>query len=136
MSKYRVGLIGLGQIAAGYGSPGEAAPYCHAGGLAQSDKVQLVAAADAKASGDWTVVTRDDGSRQWAYKGKPVYTYKADQKAGDLGDDALGQDAAHLPVVHVPADGDHSRCTRIPRSRPLELVGLSPRIAITLAREG
>src|SRR6202162_1759464 len=29
----------------------------------------LATAADAKASGDWSVVTRDDGGKQWAYKG-------------------------------------------------------------------
>jgi len=40
-------------------------------------------AADAKPEGDFTIVTRDDGSKQWAYKGKPVYTYSADKKAGD-----------------------------------------------------
>ena len=38
----------------------------------------LAAAADAKDDGDWTVITRDDGSKQWAYKGKPLYTYRAD----------------------------------------------------------
>lgn len=38
----------------------------------------LAAAADAKDAGDWTVVTRDDGSKQWAYKGKPLYTYAKD----------------------------------------------------------
>lgn len=38
----------------------------------------LAAAADAKDDGDWTVVTRDDGSKQWAYKGKPVYTFARD----------------------------------------------------------
>ena len=38
----------------------------------------LTAAADAKADADWTVVTRDDGSKQWAYKGKPLYTYAKD----------------------------------------------------------
>jgi len=43
----------------------------------------LMAAADAKASGDWTIVTRDDGGRQWAYKGKPVYSWVKDQKPGD-----------------------------------------------------
>ena len=45
-----------------------------------------LAAADggsgATASGDWSVVTRDDGSKQWAYKGKPLYTWVKDQKAG------------------------------------------------------
>src|SRR5699024_3097174 len=27
---------------------------------------------------------RDDGTRQWAYKGQPLYTYAKDQKAGDM----------------------------------------------------
>ena len=43
----------------------------------------LLAAADAKASGDWSVVTRDDGGKQWAYKGKPLYTWSKDAKPGD-----------------------------------------------------
>jgi predicted lipoprotein with Yx(FWY)xxD motif len=43
----------------------------------------LAAAADAKASGDWSIVTRDDGGKQWAYKGKPVYTWIKDTKPGD-----------------------------------------------------
>ena len=46
-----------------------------------------MAAADAKAEGDYTVVTRDDGSKQWAYKGKPLYTYQKDQKAGEMAGD-------------------------------------------------
>ncbi len=43
----------------------------------------LLAGGDAKASGDWTIVTRDDGGKQWAYKGKPVYLWAKDQKPGD-----------------------------------------------------
>ncbi|MBK7617637.1 MAG: hypothetical protein IPJ08_25400 [Burkholderiales bacterium] len=43
----------------------------------------LMVAAGASASGDWSVVARDDGTRQWAYKGKPVYFWAKDQKAGD-----------------------------------------------------
>ena len=43
----------------------------------------MMAMATDQPVGAYSVVTRDDGSRQWAYKGKPVYTYKADQKAGD-----------------------------------------------------
>ena len=34
-------------------------------------------------SGDWTVVTRDDGAKQWAYKGKPLYYWVKDTKPGD-----------------------------------------------------
>jgi predicted lipoprotein with Yx(FWY)xxD motif len=43
----------------------------------------LIAAADAKPDGDWTIITRDDGARQWAYKGKPVYLWAKDRKPGD-----------------------------------------------------
>ncbi|WP_298825602.1 hypothetical protein [uncultured Piscinibacter sp.] len=43
----------------------------------------LAAAAGASASGDWSIVVRDDGSRQWAFKGKPVYYWVRDQKPGD-----------------------------------------------------
>jgi len=43
----------------------------------------LAAPADAGAQGDWTVITRDDGSKQWAYKGKPVYRWSKDAKPGD-----------------------------------------------------
>ncbi|MEO8411413.1 MAG: hypothetical protein ABI478_12665 [Propionivibrio sp.] len=35
------------------------------------------------ASGDYSVVTRDDGSKQWALKGKPLYFWTKDQKPGD-----------------------------------------------------
>lgn len=43
----------------------------------------LKAGADAKAAGDFTVITRDDGSKQWAHKGKPLYYWVSDKKAGD-----------------------------------------------------
>jgi predicted lipoprotein with Yx(FWY)xxD motif len=50
-----------------------------------------LATADAKPEGDLSVVTRDDGSKQWAYKGKPVYTYASDKKPGDAtGDNVKG----------------------------------------------
>lgn len=43
-----------------------------------------VAASDALPSGHWTIVTRDDGARQWAYQGYAVYSYTGDKKAGDM----------------------------------------------------
>jgi predicted lipoprotein with Yx(FWY)xxD motif len=43
----------------------------------------LMAGAEAKADGDWTIVTRDDGTKQWAFKGKPVYFWVKDVKPGD-----------------------------------------------------
>ncbi len=56
----------------------------------------LMATADAKAAGDWTVVTRDDGSKMWAYKGKPLYTFKNDAKAGDTNGDGFLNGAWHI----------------------------------------
>ena len=38
----------------------------------------LMATAADKDMGDWTVITRDDGGKQWAYKGHPLYTYAKD----------------------------------------------------------
>ena len=49
----------------------------------------LMATADAKASGDWSIVTRDDGGKQWAYKGKPLYTWSKDTKPGDMTGDGF-----------------------------------------------
>lgn len=39
--------------------------------------------AQGDASGDFSVITRDDGSKQYAYKGKPLYYWSKDQKPGD-----------------------------------------------------
>ncbi len=50
----------------------------------------LMAAADAKAEGEWTIVERSDGSKMWAYEGKPLYTYADDKKAGDMTGEGKG----------------------------------------------
>ena len=50
----------------------------------------FAAAADAKAEGDWTVIDRTDGSKMWAYEGKPLYTYIEDKAAGDMKGDGKG----------------------------------------------
>jgi predicted lipoprotein with Yx(FWY)xxD motif len=44
-----------------------------------------------KPAGDYSVVTRDDGKKQWALKGKPLYYWVKDTKPGDrTGDGVLG----------------------------------------------
>jgi len=49
----------------------------------------FMAAADAKPEGEWTVVERTDGSKMWAYDGKPLYTFVKDTKPGEvMGDGA------------------------------------------------
>ena len=50
----------------------------------------LAATATDKVTGDYTIVTRDDGSKQWAYKGKPLYLWINDKKPGDRTGDGVG----------------------------------------------
>jgi predicted lipoprotein with Yx(FWY)xxD motif len=51
----------------------------------------LLASDTDKASGDYTIVVRDDGKKQWAYKGEPLYYYATDKKAGDNTGDGVNQ---------------------------------------------
>ncbi len=51
----------------------------------------LNAAAADQASGDWSIVVRDDGTKQWAYHGKPVYLWIKDQKPGDKSGDGVNK---------------------------------------------
>jgi predicted lipoprotein with Yx(FWY)xxD motif len=50
----------------------------------------FMAAADAQPEGEWTIVERTDGTKMWAYEGKPVYTYVKDMKPGDVTGDGAG----------------------------------------------
>ena len=56
----------------------------------------LKAEASDKADGGYTIIARDDGSRQWAYKGKPLYTFAKDTKPGDITGDGFLNGAWHL----------------------------------------
>jgi predicted lipoprotein with Yx(FWY)xxD motif len=49
----------------------------------------LLADAAAKPEADWSLVTRDDGVKQWAYKGKPLYAWSKDAKPGDMTGDGF-----------------------------------------------
>lgn len=49
----------------------------------------LMAKGDAMPSGDYTIITRDDGGKQWAFKGKPLYLWKKDAKPGDKTGDGV-----------------------------------------------
>lgn len=47
--------------------------------------------ANAKATGsdDFSVITRADGSKQWAFKGMALYTWFKDKKPGDITGDGV-----------------------------------------------
>src|SRR5690348_12187761 len=41
--------------------------------------VPLTASKDSQAMGDFTVITRNDGSKMWAYRYRPLYTSQTDK---------------------------------------------------------
>lgn len=45
--------------------------------------IPLAAPVDAKAIGDFTPITRKDGTKMWAFRYRPLYTSAADKAPGD-----------------------------------------------------
>lgn len=44
----------------------------------------------------WTVVQRDDGTMQWAYGSKPLYTWSKDMKSGDMKGEGMANGSWHV----------------------------------------
>jgi predicted lipoprotein with Yx(FWY)xxD motif len=54
-------------------------------------KWPILAATDTDvAEGDWAIIDRADGAKQWTYKGLPLYTFVTDVAAGDVTGDGKG----------------------------------------------
>ena len=69
----------------------------------------LLADLDAVDEGDFTVLERMDGSRQWAFRGQPLYYWPYDKRAGDvMGDNVSG-------VWHIVPD---PAAEAVPASEP------------------
>ncbi len=59
-------------------------------------RLPLRAAWSANPTGEWSIIVRDDdATKQWAYHGAPVYTFKGDLLPGDLS----GENKEWTPVV-------------------------------------
>jgi predicted lipoprotein with Yx(FWY)xxD motif len=59
-------------------------------------RLPLRAAWSANPTGDWSIIVRkDDATKQWAYLGSPVYTFKGDLLPGDLN----GESNEWTPIV-------------------------------------
>jgi predicted lipoprotein with Yx(FWY)xxD motif len=65
----------------------DAAGKSNCNGKCATNWPPLAAAADATNEGSWSVIVRNDGSKQWAYKGKPLYTWMDDRRLGDIDGD-------------------------------------------------
>ena len=64
-------------------------------GVCATNWPPLMVAAGSAASGDWSVVIRDSGDKQWAYKGRPLYYWSKDAKPGDKTGDGFLNNAWH-----------------------------------------
>jgi predicted lipoprotein with Yx(FWY)xxD motif len=64
----------------------------------------LAASAEAKPQGEWSLIAREDGIVQWAFKTKPLYTYVRDSYPGGMLGDFVGNAwrVAFLPIALPP----------------------------------
>jgi predicted lipoprotein with Yx(FWY)xxD motif len=62
----------------------------------------VLASDDAKPVGKWTIVTRADGSKQWAYDEQPLYTSILDRAPGDALGGTTRKDDQEAPAIRVP----------------------------------
>ena len=67
------------------------------------------AGANARATGEWTIVARKDGSRMWAYDGHPLYTFSGDTAPGQTnGEGITGMWFVATPNLAVQGGGSTS----------------------------
>ena len=50
----------------------------------------LIASPGSIAEGDFSLIKRNNGAMQWAFKSKPLYTWVNDRKPGDTTGDGIG----------------------------------------------
>ena len=69
----------------------------------------LLASEGAQAKGDWSLILREGGKQQWAFRGRPLYAYANDLKAGDEYGDEVNQQwfTALKPIATPSAVGIH-----------------------------
>ena len=65
----------------------------------------FLASADAKATGDWSLIHRPDGAMQWAFQGRPLYASAKDHRPGDVNGEPVNvRDRAGWHVAKAPLD--------------------------------
>jgi predicted lipoprotein with Yx(FWY)xxD motif len=69
--------------------PGSGKSVCN--GPCATNWPALVATDTDMPSGDFSIITRDDGKKQWAAKGMPLYYWVKDSKPGDKTGDGVNK---------------------------------------------
>ena len=62
----------------------------------------LLASTDAKPMGEWWIITRADGKKQWAFRGIPVYTYYADEPGRAIAATSMNRTWTEVPANLPP----------------------------------
>lgn len=90
----------------GRGSARAVANQVVAAGSADREWKPLIAPALAQTMGQWSVITRSDGIRQWAFRGKPLATFAGDLSPGDANGVGWSKNwnAAVVARVYRPAN--------------------------------
>jgi predicted lipoprotein with Yx(FWY)xxD motif len=91
--------LGLTLYVYGEDKPGHSA--C-SGGCAQNWPPAVVPVGAAP-HGDWGVISRSDGTRQWTHGGLPLYRFAKDKEVGDVGGDGAGGGAWHVATLQPDA---------------------------------
>ncbi|MGE4063740.1 MAG: hypothetical protein AB7E79_10285 [Rhodospirillaceae bacterium] len=78
------------------GNPNQDLTACRASDTCD-DWQPLLAPQIAKSAGDFGFVSRDDGLRQWTYRGQPLYTFASDLPASSYAN-GVGKDPAWQPA--------------------------------------
>jgi predicted lipoprotein with Yx(FWY)xxD motif len=87
----------------------------------------LIAPAGAVARGAWSIITRDDGAKQWAFAGKPLYTFAKDTALGEAKGNKLA-DVWHVAVF------EPTRGIALPEDIKIEELVNAPGQALVTAR--
>lgn len=82
-----VGPTGMSLYTFDRDAAGSGKSVCY-GGCA-SNWPPLLAAETDQPTGDYTLITRDNGQRQWALRGKPLYYWSRDSKPGEQSGDGF-----------------------------------------------
>ena len=62
----------------------------------------VAAEAGSKPVGQWTIINRPDGLKQWAYGGRPLYTSGKDYKPGETNQGSIDSDGAEFKALTAP----------------------------------
>ena len=62
----------------------------------------LKAAVDAEAFGDWSVIKREDGVAQWAYRGRALYTFAGDSESSDINGNGVDRNHWRVAIIAPP----------------------------------